>query len=637
MQEDKKKQIPNPESDFLEPSVIAQLASRIYNEIPGSSEIPRSQAEAIHSPDNFGQTAINYPDKAGNIATEKSNLNDGALSSLPGINKNEFKFLNGIIGFDKIPYSTDKNELAKQVANSGYYFLSEPKPGNQEPLSNHADNLISQQTFAGNEEHQTDLTHFVKKVQSVSGGLPEPKDNSLSSKLLSQDLAGNHPDFTFLYARSQGFNQELENPGSPNGYYFINEPKSSITKTEFFDVQTIRKDFPILHQSVHGKPLIWFDNAATTQKPKIVIDTLYQFYSKDNSNIHRSAHALAARSTDGYEGAREKVRNFINAGSTEEIIFVRGTTEGINLVAQTWGRQNIFPGDEILISLLEHHANIIPWQMLAKEKGASLKAIPVNDNGEILMDEYVRLLNPRVKLLAITQASNGLGTILPVAEMIKLAKRYDIKVLVDGAQSVAHIPVNVQELDTDFFVFSGHKIFSPNGIGVVYGKKQLLENMPPWQGGGNMIQDVRLEETKFNGLPNKFEAGTPNVGDAIGLGVALDYVSKIGLHNIATYEHGLTQYGTQKLLTIPGLRLIGTAKEKVGVLSFVLPNIPTEQVGKYLDQEGIAVRAGHHCTQPSLRRFGVESTVRPSFSFYNTKEEIDTLTDVLMKLQYKQF
>ena len=419
-------------------------------------------------------------------------------------------------------------------------------------------------------------------------------------------------------------------------YYFIRQPNQlPFVQTEIFDVNQIRKDFLVLNQQIHGKQLVWFDNAATTQKPQSVIDAISAFYSRDNSNIHRGAHTLAARATDAYEGSREKVRQFIGAESASEIIFVRGTTEAINLVAQTWGRKNIQPGDEILVSILEHHANIVPWQMLAKEKGAILRPIPVNDQGEILLDEYSRLLNSRTKFVAITHASNGLGTILPVKEMIRLAKRYDIKVLVDGAQSVAHIPVNVQEMDADFFVFSGHKIFGPTGIGVVYGKKEILENMPPWQGGGNMISNVTFEETTFNNIPNKFEAGTPNVADAIGLGAALDYVNKVGLKNISDYEHKLTVYGTQQLIQIPGLRLIGNAREKVGVLSFVLNGIPTEHIGRYLDQEGIAVRAGHHCTQPALRRFGVETTVRPSLAFYNTFGEIDRLVNALKNIQYR--
>ncbi|NTW49309.1 MAG: cysteine desulfurase [Chlorobiales bacterium] len=425
---------------------------------------------------------------------------------------------------------------------------------------------------------------------------------------------------------------------SPNGlgnYYFLQEPNPVLSKSEAFDVATIRKDFPVLHQEVHGKQLVWFDNAATTQKPMSVINAVSRFYATDNSNIHRGAHTLAARSTDAYEGAREKIRQFIGAGSTSEIIFVRGTTEGINLVAQTWGRKFIQPGDEIVLTILEHHANIVPWQQLAKEKGAIIRVAPVNDNGEILLEEYTKLVGPRTRFVSLTQASNGLGTILPVKEMIQLAKRYNARVLVDGAQSVAHIPTNVQDLDADFFVFSGHKIFAPTGIGVVYGKRELLEIMPPWQGGGNMIKDVTFEETTYNEPPAKFEAGTPSVADAVGLGAALDYVNKIGLENISRYEHYLTEYGTERLSRIPGLRLIGTARNKVGVLSFVLRNMPNEEVGKLLDQEGIAVRSGHHCTQPSLRRFGVEGTVRPSLAFYNTKEEIDRLADAIRKIQQR--
>ena len=396
---------------------------------------------------------------------------------------------------------------------------------------------------------------------------------------------------------------------------------------------SIRKDFPILNQRVHGKPLAWFDNAATTQKPQSVIDAISRFYANDNSNIHRGAHTLAARATDAYEQARQKVQGFLGASSAKEIIFVRGTTEGINLVAKTYGAKFLQPGDEIVLSNLEHHANIVPWQMIAKEKGAVIRVIPVTDRGEIMLEEYQKLLGPRTKLVALTQASNSLGTILPVAEMTQMAKRYNARVLIDGAQSVAHIPVNLQQLGADFYVFSGHKIFGPTGIGVVFVKEELQEIMPPWQGGGNMIKNVTFEETTFSDPPAKFEAGTPNIADAVGLGAALDYVSKLGLPNIANYEHQLLEYATEHLSRINGLRLIGTAREKVSVISFVLPNKRTEEVGKLLDMEGIAVRAGHHCSQPSLRRFGVESTVRPSFSFYNTKEEIDRLADAVRRFQ----
>jgi cysteine desulfurase/selenocysteine lyase len=400
-----------------------------------------------------------------------------------------------------------------------------------------------------------------------------------------------------------------------------------------FDVAAIRRDFPALNQTVHGKRLAWLDNAATTQKPQSVIDALTHYYANDNSNIHRAAHTLAARSTDAFENARQKVQAFLGASSAKEIIFVRGATEGINLVSQSWGRKSLQPGDEIVLSTLEHHANIVPWQMVAKEKGAVLRIIPVNDRGEIMLEEYQSLLGPRTKLVALAHASNSLGTILPVAEMTKMARRYNARVLIDGAQSVAHLPVNVQELDCDWFVFSGHKIFAPMGVGAVYAREELLEVMPPWQGGGNMIRDVTFEETIYASPPGKFEAGTPSVADAIGLGVALDYVNRLGLAAIAKYEHALLEYATERLSAIDGLRLIGTARDKVGVLSFVLAGRPTTEIGRLLDLEGIAVRAGHHCAQPSLRRFGVEATVRPSLALYNTTDEVDRLVEAIRRIQ----
>jgi cysteine desulfurase/selenocysteine lyase len=417
-------------------------------------------------------------------------------------------------------------------------------------------------------------------------------------------------------------------------YSFLRDQEFSYSGRETFDVKSIRKDFPILHQKVNGKDLIWFDNAATTQKPLHVINTVARFYQQDNSNIHRAAHTLAARSTDAYEGSREKVRKFINASSTEEIVFVRGTTEGINLVAQTYGRKFIQEGDEIIVSTLDHHANIVPWQLLAKEKKAKLLVIPINDNGEIILEEYERLLSPRTKIVSISHVNNTFGTILPVQTMIDLAKRYGARVLIDGAQSVAHAPIDVQALNCDFFVFSGHKIYAPNGIGVVYGKKELLEILPPWQGGGNMIQNVTFEETTFNGPPARFEAGTPNIADAVGLGAALDYVSKIGIITISKYEHYLTEYAREHLSKINGLRLIGNPRERVSVVSFELKDIPSPEVGNLLDKEaGIALRAGHHCAQPALRRLGVETSVRPSFSFYNTSDEIDRLVDAVRRIR----
>ncbi|MDR1683034.1 MAG: cysteine desulfurase [Candidatus Symbiothrix sp.] len=401
---------------------------------------------------------------------------------------------------------------------------------------------------------------------------------------------------------------------------------------ETFDVQAIRNDFPILHQKIHGKDLIWFDNAATTQKPRQVIDAVSKYYENDNSNIHRASHTLAARSTDGYEGARETVRKFIHASSADEIVFVRGTTEGINLITQTYGLKFILPGDEIVVSTLDHHANIVPWQQLAKEKNARLRVIPINDRGDVIIEEYERLLNPRTKIVAFAQVNNTFGTISPAKTMVDIAKRYGARVLIDGAQSIAHTSVDVQDLDVDFFVFSGHKIYAPNGIGVVYAKKELLELIPPWQGGGNMIKDVTFEETVFNVPPAKFEAGTPNVADAIGLGAALDYVSRIGINNIEKYEHCLTEYARKELGQIEAVRMIGNPRERVSVVSFIIPGKPAPEVGKLLDLEGIALRAGHHCAQPALRRMGLEATVRPSFAFYNTLEEIDKLVEAVKKI-----
>jgi len=400
-----------------------------------------------------------------------------------------------------------------------------------------------------------------------------------------------------------------------------------------FDVDAVRRDFPILNETVNGRPLIWFDNAATTQKPRSVIERLKYFYEHENSNIHRAAHELAARATDAYEGARNKIARFLNAGSAEEIIFTRGATEAINLVAATFGRQHVGPGDEIVITNLEHHANIVPWQQLCLEKGAKLRVAPVDDCGALLLDEFGKLLNARTKLVAFTQVSNALGTITPAKTIVDMAHRVGARVLVDGAQSVSHMKVDVQDLGADFFVFSGHKIFAPTGIGVVYGKKDLMDTLPPYQTGGNMIRDVTFERTEFHKSPQRFEAGTGNIADAVGLGAAIDYVERIGLQNIAEYEHHLLVYATERLKEIPGLRIIGTAPEKASVISLVLRGVPSEEIGARLNKYGIAVRSGHHCAQPILRRFGRETTVRPSFAFYNTCEEIDVLVGALKDIQ----
>jgi cysteine desulfurase/selenocysteine lyase len=400
-----------------------------------------------------------------------------------------------------------------------------------------------------------------------------------------------------------------------------------------FDPHVVRRDFPILDEKVHGgKRLVWLDNAATTQKPRAVIDRLSYFYEHENSNIHRAAHTLAARATDAYEQGRATTAKFLHAPSPQEIVFVRGATEGINLIAQAWGRRNVGAGDEILVTHLEHHANIVPWQMLCAQTGAKLKVAPVDDRGDVILEEYERLITPRTKIVAFPQVSNALGTITPAREMVAMARRHGARVLVDGAQAVSHMPVDVQDLDCDFYVFSGHKVFAPTGIGVVYGKRDVLEQMPPWQGGGNMIQDVTFERTSYQPPPFRFEAGTGNIADAAGLGTALDYIMRIGMETIDRYEHELLVYATERMVAIPGLTMIGTSPNKAGVLSFVMDGLRTEDIGAALDADGIAVRSGHHCAQPILRRFGLESTVRASLAFYNICEDIDAMIAVLRRL-----
>lgn len=495
------------------------------------------------------------------------------------------------------------------VASAGFYFLKEnqrqPSEAGLDSLANQAltgQDSLSDQPFAG----------------AINGGLEAVIGSlfpavPLSVHGVAQDNAsGNY------YFLEQGRPGREATPQQ--------QPRSS------FDVHAVRRDFPILAERVNGKPLVWLDNAATTHKPQVVIDRLAYFYAHENSNIHRAAHELAARATDAYEGARNSVARFLGAKSAAEIIFTRGATEAINLIANTFGRQHIGEGDEIVVSQLEHHANIVPWQQLAASVGAKIRVIPVDDSGQILLAEYRKLLSSRTRLVSITQVSNALGTVTPVEEVIALAHQVGARVLVDGAQAVSHLKVNVQALDADFYVFSGHKVFGPTGIGAVYGKAELLDTLPPWQGGGNMIADVTFEKTLYQPAPARFEAGTGNIADAVGLGAALDYVERLGLDNINRYEHELLQYATDRLVRIPGLRLIGTAANKASVLSFVLSGYRTEEVGNALNREGIAVRSGHHCAQPILRRFGVEATVRPSLAFYNTYEEVDLLAATLHKL-----
>jgi cysteine desulfurase/selenocysteine lyase len=397
--------------------------------------------------------------------------------------------------------------------------------------------------------------------------------------------------------------------------------------------QTSRGNFPVLSQRVHGKPLVYLDNAATTQKPQSVIDAMNQFYQADNSNIHRGVHELSERSTRHYEEARVKVQRFLNAADWREIVFVRGATEAINLVAYTFGRRHVEAGDEIVISAMEHHSNIVPWQILCEEKQAVLRVIPINDRGELLLDEYEKLLGPRTKLVSVVHVSNALGTINPVAEIVNIAHRHGVPVFIDGAQAVAHMKVDVRALDCDFYALSGHKMFGPTGIGVLYGKAALLDKMPPYQGGGDMIRSVTFAKTTYNGLPYKFEAGTPNIAGTIGLGAAIDYLNDIGLDRIASYEHELLAYGTAQLESIPGLRLIGTAREKASILSFILEGVHPHDVGTILDREGVAVRTGHHCAQPVLEWFGVPATTRASLAFYNTRQDIDALVAGIAKVK----
>jgi cysteine desulfurase/selenocysteine lyase len=399
-----------------------------------------------------------------------------------------------------------------------------------------------------------------------------------------------------------------------------------------FDVAEIRKDFPILKQKVHGKPLVYFDNGATSQKPQQVIDALSRYYSAENSNIHRGVHDLSERATAAYETAREKIRAFINAPTDKEIIFVRGTTEAINLVAQSYGRSFLKTGDEIIVSAMEHHSNIVPWQILCEQVGASLRVIPINHNGEILMDEYRRLLNERTKLVSVTHVSNALGTVAPVKEIVALAHQRGVPVLLDGAQAVPHLKVDVQDLDCDFYAFSGHKVFGPTGVGVLYGRAEMLEKMPPYQSGGDMISLVTFEKTHYNVLPYKFEAGTPNIAGGIGLGAAIDYLDGLDWQQVEAHERQLLSYATDQLSKIDAARIIGTAEEKAGVVSFVIDHVHAHDVGTILDQEGVAIRAGHHCAMPVMQRFGVPATARASFAFYNTTAEIDVMVQAIHRV-----
>jgi len=404
-------------------------------------------------------------------------------------------------------------------------------------------------------------------------------------------------------------------------------------ETHEFDVDRVRHDFPILSRPINGKKLVYLDNAATSQKPEAVIGAITRYYEQQNANIHRGVHYLSAQATDAHEAARQAVQQFLNAADVQEIIFLRGATEAINLVAHTYGRTHVGEGDEVLITAMEHHSNIVPWQILCEEKRAHLKVAPINDHGEVRLEDFANLLGPRTKIVAVTHVSNALGTVNPIRHMIELAHAVNVPVLVDGAQAVPHLSVDVRALDCDFYAFSGHKVYGPTGIGVLYGKAALLEAMPPYQTGGEMISSVTFEKTTYNKLPFKFEAGTPDIAGAIGLHAALEYLNDLGMNNVAAHEHDLLDYATEAVAAIPGVRLIGTALERAGVLSFVLEGVHPHDIGTILDQDGIAVRTGHHCAQPVMDRFGIPATARASFALYNTRDDVDTLVQGIRKVK----
>lgn len=563
--------IPQSPQDFS--SIAASTPARAPKSVAGNG-VPDNAYTALPALDSrVGGAALGVPQAYGTSAPPVDHSAHGA--PLPATPNSPFYFLNDGVGAASLP------------APSGSPF----------------DDRISAQSFS-----------------LPGGGVP--------GGIVSPGLSGapqSGPANVFYF--SEHIPPQSGHPSQPHS-----APLATSSAHPPFDVNAIRRDFPILAERVNGRPLAWFDNAATTHKPQAVIDRLAYFYAHENSNIHRAAHELAARATDAYEGARKTVARFIGASSPEEIIFVRGTTEGINLVARTWGQKHINKGDEIIVSHLEHHANIVPWKLLADEKGAKIRVIPVDDSGQVILEEFKRLLNEKTKLVSVTQVSNALGTVVPVKEIVEIAHRAGAKTLVDGAQSVSHMRVDVREIDADFFVFSGHKIFGPTGIGVVYGKRDILEDLPPYQGGGNMIQDVTFEKISFQPPPGRFEAGTGNIADAVGLGAALEYVERIGIENIGRYEHDLLEYATLHMRPIHGVTLIGTARDKASVLSFILKGYDTSEVGHALNKEGIAVRTGHHCAQPILRRFGQETTVRPSLAFYNTCEEVDRMVAVVQRL-----
>jgi cysteine desulfurase/selenocysteine lyase len=627
-----------PKEISLDPYKHPRAAALAQSVSGGGATLPLGFFSNGLAPQEITQPTASPVSPAGVLATPPSLAGAGiSTPGVPGVNQDHFKPGFNLAGIDYTPgnssYIQDHNDkkafhngqVPASVAGSGAspsYTHQQNNFDLKEPVTSFPDASIDKPT-AHTDPFALSFIDEQPYWSDISAILGTLNNNILPDTLLQPsqhpiEQAG--PSFYFLQHSPHPFNSL-----PPGAFHHT------------FDAYKIKKDFPILNEKVNGKNLVWLDNAATTQKPQSVIDRISYFYQHENSNIHRAAHELAARATDAYEAARKKVQQFLGAGSVNEIIFVRGATEGINLVAQSWGAQHLKSGDEIIVSNLEHHANIVPWKRLADKRGLTLKVIPVDDDGQILLDEYAKLLTSRTRLVAFTQVSNALGTITPAEQIIALAHNAGAKVLVDGAQSVSHMPVNVQALDADWFVFSGHKVFGPTGIGVVYGKEDILNETEPWQGGGNMIQDVTFEEIRYHKAPNRFEAGTGNIADAVGLGAAIDYVTQLGMTNIGAYEHALLEYATHQLKQVPGVRLIGTAANKASVLSFILKGYSNDDVGKALNQEGIAVRTGHHCAQPILRRIGVETTVRPSLAFYNTCEDVDRLVAVVSRLASSQY
>jgi cysteine desulfurase/selenocysteine lyase len=611
----------------LDPAIIAELANAVFAAAPGSSLPPAGPGAALPSaPMPRGVPMMPVALASPGLPPASTSLATPAVAPpsppLPGAALPSVPLLSPPLADapaptattppgpgDAVDYAALPQSLSTAMSVISLSPTATPVPGLAEPSSDGAFYFLADRVPA-----------------NVPAAPPVPGRDSVTSIAAAGERRAAAPPGDDLPRADVDFNPSLQQQRTDQ------VPDLGVSLRPF-NPHAVRRDFPILQQTVHGRPLVWLDNGATTQKPNAVIERLSHFYRTENSNVHRGAHTLAARSTDAYEDVRGKIQRFIGAGDPHEIVFVRGTTEGINLVAQSWGRANITAGDEILITWLEHHANIVPWQQLCAVTGARLRVAPVDDSGQIILSEFERLLGPRTRLVAITAVANALGTVTPITEMTAAAHRVGAVVLVDGAQSVSHMPTNVQAIGCDFFVLSGHKMFGPTGIGVVYGRRELLEAMPPWQGGGNMIADVTFERTLYHGAPERFEAGTGNIADAVGLGAAVDYLERIGMTTIQHYEHGLLEYATLGLATVPGLKLIGTAREKASVLSFTLAGRNSEEVGKALDQEGIAVRAGHHCAQPILRRFGLESTVRASLAFYNTCEDVDALVAALKRIQ----